>query len=271
MTVTNLRFETTWSYPYPIATTGAGTALTVCIRRGDPYLAFLTQTTLADPVFYLQTFTGAVAHRHRSPVGYDTIDDMAWDPLRRVIWCCQGTQDVETILAFDPNNGQLTGTRVAALTASMPAPQGLACNGFFFVRGGGPTAELWSTGGQLLGTHEYAGRGITGLSAAPWSWCFCDKYNDQIVVIGPLGNELAVGSGVGASGGMEAISFDLPGYPDMAVTPQVWGPNGTVGAVGTINHPDTPWNPVPWGGRHRLYVANEIDQTIYAGYLTADP
>ena len=65
-----------------------------------------------------------------------------------------------------------------------------------------------------------------------------------------------------------AIAFDLPSYPYMDDIPQVWGPNGTVGDPGTIYDPDTPWNPVPFGGRHRLYVANETDQTIYAGYLT---
>lgn len=136
------------------------------------------------------------------------------------------------------------------------------------MRGGGNAAELWGTNGLLLGTREYPGRGITGVSASPWSHCFCDEYKDEIVVIGPLGNEIAVSSGIGAADGREALAFDYVDYIHMDDIPQVWGPNGTVGAVGTIQHPDTPWSPVPWGGRHRLYVANEIDQTIYAGYLT---
>ena len=67
---------------------------------------------------------------------------------------------------------------------------------------------------------------------------------------------------------MAAITFDYLSLPFMDDIPQVWGPNGTVGDPGTIYDPDTPWNPVPWGGRHRLYVANEADQMIYAGYLT---
>jgi hypothetical protein len=269
MTITNLRFEVTWSYPFPIATDGSGTAITVCLRSNDPYLAFLTQTSFDDEVLYLHTFGGEEAYRHPSPVGYDTITDMAYDPFRRVIWCCQSTNAPEIILAFDPDDGLLTDTRVALLSPNMSGPQGLGCNGFFFVRGAGPVLELWSTGGLLLGTREYTGRGITGVSASPWSYCFADKYTDEIVVIGPLGNELAVSSGIGASGGMEAIAFDYVNFIHMDDIPQVWGPNGTVGDPGTIHHPDTPWDPVPFGGRHRLYVANEIDQTIYAGYLTA--
>jgi len=268
MPATNLRFETTWSYPYPITTNGAGTGITVCLRGGDPYLAFLTQTAFSDEVLYLFTFEGQEAYRHASPVGYDTITDMAYDPFRRVIWCCQATNAPEIILAFDPDTGLLTDTRVATLSPNMGSPQGLACNGFFFVRGGGSTAELWSTSGLLLGTREYPGRGITGLSASPWSYCFCDKFRDEIVVIGPLGNEIAISSGIGASAGMEALAFDYVGFAHMEDIPQVWGPNGTVGDPGTIYDPNTPWNPVPWGGRHRLYVANEIDQMIYAGYLT---
>jgi hypothetical protein len=268
MPVTNLRFEVTWSYPYPVTTTGIGTGLTVCLRGNDPYLAFLTQTTFSDDVVYLYTFDGTEAYRHASPVGYDTISDMAYDPLRRVIWCCQATNDPNVILAFDPETGLLTDTRVAITTPTISGPHGLACNGFFFVRGGGDTAELWATNGLLLGTRQYPGRGITGISAAPWSYIFTDQYRDEIVVIGPFGNELAVSSGIGSSGGMQAIAFDLPSYPYMDDIPQVWGPNGTVGDPGTIYDPDTPWNPVPFGGRHRLYVANETDQTIYAGYLT---
>ena len=73
MPVANLRFETTWSYPYPVATDGSGTALTICRRGGDPYLAFLTQTTFSDDVLYLHTFEGTEAYRHVSPAGYDTI------------------------------------------------------------------------------------------------------------------------------------------------------------------------------------------------------
>jgi len=268
MTVTNLRFETTWSYSYPIATDGAGTALTICKRNGDPYLAFLTQTSFDDEVLYLHDFDGSIAYRHASPVGYDTITGMAYDPFRRWIWCCEATVNPETILAFDPGTGLLTDTRVATPSVNMTSPEGLGCNGFFFVRSGGPTLELWSTNGLFLGAREYQGRGITGVSASPWSYCFCDKYKDEIVVVGPLGNEIAISSGVGASGGMEAIAFDYVNYIHMDDFPQVWGPNGTVGDPGTIYDPDTPWNPDPWSGRHRIYIANEIDQMIYAGYLT---
>ncbi|MEZ5668484.1 MAG: hypothetical protein R3F55_13795 [Alphaproteobacteria bacterium] len=269
MPVPSLRFETTWSFPFPVTTTGAATGLTICLRNGDPYLAFLTQTGFDDDVVYLHTFGGDEAFRHVSPVGYETISGMAYDPFRRVIWACQATNDVDTILAFDPTDGLLTATRLALTTAGLYRPEGLACNGFFFVRGGGATAELWATNGLLLGVRDYPGRSISGLSASPWSYCFVDRQNDEIVVIGPLGNEIAVSSGVGAKQGMESIAFDYLGFRDMEHIPQVWAENGTIGDPGTIYHPDTPWDPEPFGGRHRLYIANEVDQTIYAGYLTA--
>lgn len=142
MTTTGLHFEVTWSFPYPIATAGSGTALTICKRFGDPYLAFLTQTAHDDEVLYLHTFTGEEDFRHPTPPGYETISGMAYDPFRRLIWCCQGSNDLETILTFDPETGALTGTQVAALSPNLPSPHGLGCNGFFFVRGGGSTLEL---------------------------------------------------------------------------------------------------------------------------------
>lgn len=268
MPITNLRFETTWTIPYPVTTSGTGTALTLCRRNNDPYLAFLTQTGWDDEVVYM-TFMGTEVHRHVTPLGQETISGMAYDPFRRVIWCSQTSNGNEhTIIAIDPDTGLLTGNVAATVSASLPTPKGLACNGFFFVRGGGPTLELWTTGGFLLGTRNYAGRNVSGLSASPWSYSFVDTFTDEITVIGPLGNELAVSSGIGAAGGMSAIAFDYITHHDMEHHPQVWLPNGSVGAVGTINHPDTPWNPEPWGGRHRLYIANETDQLIYAGYLT---
>jgi hypothetical protein len=267
MPITNLRFETTWTIPNPVATTGSGTALTVCRRLNDPQLAFLTQTTFDDEVIYL-AFMGQEVHRHPTPPGEQTVTGMAYDPFRRVIWCAQGTSNQERIIAFDPDDGLLTNTLPAPVSPTMPGPAGIATNGFFFVRGGGPTLELWTSAGLMLGTRDYPGRGITGLSASPWSYCFVDQHNDEIVVIGPLGNELAVSSGVGAPGGMAALAFNCVTHHQMDSQPQVPLPNGAIGDPGTIHHPDTPWNPVPWGGRHRLYIAHEPEQMIYAGYLT---
>ena len=255
MPVPALRFETTWTLPFPVTTTGDGTALTICRRNNDPYLAFVTQTTHDDEVVYLHTF-GGEAHRHATPLGQETIKGMAYDPFRRVIWCSQSAGPAnDTIIAFDPDTELQTATLTAPLSSGLPSPRGLACNGFFVVRGGGPRLELWTTG-------------VTGLSASPWSYTFVDEYSDEIVVIGPLGDEIAISSGVGAAAGMRSVAFDYINHWAMDSIPQVWGPDGTVGDPGTIHHPYTPWNPEPWGGRHRLYVANEVDQTIYAGYLT---
>lgn len=272
MVVTGLRFEVTWSFPYPVATTGSGTGLTICKRNGDPYLAFLTQTDFGDDVVYVHDFAGLEDFRHPSPPGFDVITGMGYDPIRHWIWACQSTTGADTLLAFDPTDGALTANQVALLSPTLSAPQGLACNGLFAIRGGGDTAECWSTTGLNLGTRRYPGRNITGLSASPFSYCFVDTSHHEIVMIGPFGTEIAVSSGVGAStgAGMQAIAFDYIGYRQMDQIPQVWTEEGTIGDPGTIYHPDTAWDPTPWGGRHRIYIANESDQTIYAGYLTAE-
>ena len=43
--------------------------------------------------------------------------------------------------------------------------------------------------------------------------------------------------------------------------------NGVWGDPGTPYHPNIPWNPAPWMVRHNIYLANELDQTIYFGYF----
>ncbi len=53
MPATQLQFYQVGSYPYPYATTGTGSALTVCRRYNDPYLAFLTQTSYEDEIVFL--------------------------------------------------------------------------------------------------------------------------------------------------------------------------------------------------------------------------
>lgn len=271
MTVTGLRFETCWSFPYPYPTTGLGTALTMCLLGNDPGLAFLTQTDFADDVVYVHDVDGSEGARHATPLGQDTVTGFDYDRARRWIWACQGTVNEDLVIAFDPDTGALQQTLTLPVSATLPGPSAVACNGLYIVRGGGPTLEAWSMNGTLLGTRDYPGRGITGLStSALGGFCFVDAYTDEIVVIGPLGNELAVSSGVGASGGMAAIAFDHLRLRDMDAFPQVWLGAGVIGDPGTKYHPDTPWDPDPWLGRHRLYVANELDQVIHAGYLTAE-
>jgi hypothetical protein len=53
MPATHLQFYQVGSYPYPYATTGTGSGLTVCRRHNDSYLACLTQTEYEDEIVFL--------------------------------------------------------------------------------------------------------------------------------------------------------------------------------------------------------------------------
>ncbi len=265
--MTNLSFHETHRYDFPYTTTGAGTALTACHRLGDPAMAFLTQTGQEDEVVYLSMGYDNERFRHVTPVDRNTISGMGYNPFTRRILCASSTTDKYIVFAFDPDTGLEVNSRDLSADTTFPGfPQGFATNGLFFVRSEGDEMELRLINGNKLGQISFPGRNIQGIAASPWSWTFCDSYNDEIVVIGPLGNEIATSTGVGTSGGMDAITLNT--ISDMDSQPQVWLESGILGDPGTIHHPDTPWDPEPWLGRHRLFVANYIDQIIYAGYLT---
>ncbi len=105
----------------------------------------------------------------------------------------------------------------------------------------------------LTGGHTYGrGRAASGASEDP----------GEIIVADPFGNERQVCPAPGPAGGMEAIAFDY--VVDHRQMPQVIPPSdGSAPGDASI-----PWSPEPWLMRHRIYVANAADQTIYAGYLT---
>ena len=230
-------------------------------------LAFVTQTGHDDEVVYLALGFDFEFHRHDTPVDREIITGMGYNPFTRKIWCGSGTNDRELVFAFDPDTGLQVSSRDLSADTTLPgSPQGFATNGLFFLRASGQEMELRLMNGNKLAQNTLPGRSIKGITASPWSWTFCDAATDEIVVLGPLGQEIASSTGVGSAGGMDAIAFDT--ITDQDVQPQVWLEPGVIGDPGTIHHPDTPWDPVPWSGRHRLYVANHIDQIIYSGYLT---
>jgi hypothetical protein len=265
-----LRFQETHRYAYPVTTAGNGTALTVARVSGDPYLAFLTQTSFADEVVYLALGFDYEYFRYPSPVGRDVITGMAFDETSGKIICCLGTTNANTqIFAFDPVTGAETSMQELAADTTLTSPHGIAVKENIYVRASEGTLETRSRNGTLLGSRYYAGRNIRGITASPWSWTFVDQFADEIVVIGPLGNVIATAPAPGAAGGVDDIAYDS--LSQMDEEPQVWLEPGIIGDPGTIHHPDTPWSPTPWLGRHRLYVANVTDQIIYAGYLTAEP
>jgi hypothetical protein len=264
-----LRFQETHRYAYPYATTGNGTALTVARVSGDPYLAFITQTGYDDEVVYLSLGFDNEMFRYPTPPDREVITGMAFDATSGRIICCLGTTDSTQIFAFDPVTGLETTMQELAANDTLNSPQGIAVNGAVYVRSAGGRLEMRSRNGTLIGTRDYPGRNIRGITASPWSWAMVDSVANEIVVVGPLGNELAVAPAPGAAGGVDDIAYDM--LANMATEPQVWLEPGVVGDPGTIHHPDTPWSPEPWLGRHRLYIANTTDQIIYAGYLTAEP
>lgn len=264
-----LRFEVTNTAPYPVTTTGAGSSITVCKPFNDPMVAFCTQTGFDDEVVYLSLGLDIEFRRHITPVGRTVISGMGYNPITRMVWCASTTNQTTEVFAFDPD----TGLEVSALNLAADSPtansQGFGTNGLLFVRSAGSVLELRTMAGVKVGERTYPGRSIMGASASPFSWTFGDANTDEIVVIGPFGNEIAIAPAPGSSGGLGAIAYDY--VNDQQFLAQVIPENGIPGPVGSNTHPDTPWNPVPWLGRHRLYIANEIDQIIYGGYLTDAP
>ncbi|MFN3280090.1 MAG: hypothetical protein ACK40I_00215 [Tabrizicola sp.] len=264
-----LRFQETHRYAYPVATAGNGTALTVARVSGDPYLAFLTQTGFDDEIVYLALGFDYEYFRNPNPVGRDVITGMAFDETSGKIYCCNETVHATQVFAFDPVTNLETSMQDLVADTTLTSPHGIAIKPNLYLRSSESRLEMRARDGTLLGTRDYPARDIRGITATPWSWTFVDRIANEIVVIGPFGNEIATAPAPGAAGGVDDIAHDMLSV--MSEEPQVWLEPGVIGDPGTIHHPDTPWSPAPWLGRHRLYVANVADQTIYAGYLTAEP
>lgn len=266
--MTILNFIQTHQYNYPVSTTGTGTALTVAKKSGDPYLVFLTQTGYDDEFVYLSLGCDVEIARHATPTDRETVGGMGYSRFNNRIYCCQGTSNAGELFAIDPTTeAEVWSTTITDMASNYSAGHGLATNGLFLALSYGNTLELRTMGGFKLGEKEYTGRSIKGISKSPASWSFVDPVADEIVVIGPMGNEIATCPAPGSSGGAAAIAFNEFHAGDNE--PQQWVcPAGTVDLTpGSIHNPDTPWDPAPWIDRHRIYVANEIDQVIYAGYL----
>lgn len=268
----NLTFHTTHSFGYPVAAQAqaqiSATGLTVCQLFSDPQLAFLTQSQFDDELVIVSLVDGSEQMRYVTPPGRATISGLAYNKFGYRIWCSFATVTPDEVIAIDPDTGAEVAAQLWSANQNMVNPQGLGCNGLFFTRCYGEWIELRTIGGLFIADRQYPGRDIKGLTAAHVGWCHVDNLTNELVVLGPFGNEAAIAPAPGAAGGCHAIAFD--DITDHQSAPQVWLEHGTIGAVGTINHPDTPWNPPPWLGRHRIYIANNVDGIIYAGYLTAN-
>ncbi|GJL66395.1 MAG: hypothetical protein NPIRA05_13660 [Nitrospirales bacterium] len=265
MPPTPLQFYQVGSYPYPVTTTGTGSALTICRRNNDPYLAFLTQTSYEDEIvlLYLHLSVSKEAARFETPLDQDVISGMTYGRFRNIIWAVQSTTNQDTIIGIDPDTGNHTDT------ITVPARRGMALahNGLYFVRTDGTVLEAVANNGVVLGSVNVSlGTNIQGLTAAPWSYVASDTAQNRLVVLNVFGSEIAeCAAPPGMAGGITAVVYNT--FPDYDYVSQLPTENGAWGDLGTPYHPDTPWNPVPWIMRHNIYLANELDQTIYFGYF----
>ncbi|RYG92038.1 hypothetical protein EU803_06215 [Loktanella sp. IMCC34160] len=257
-----LHFEVTNTGPFPYLGNDEAVALTVAKVSGDPMVLYLNQTTYEDPITYLSLALDHTYKEHDNPPGWNVISGFAFDPIRNIVACANGTTNMHQVMAFDPVTEQAVADIDLSLDDDIPAyAEGIGTNGFFFIRGGGNRVELRSLSGVKLGQRDYPGRNISGASAAGIGWLLADKNADEIVVLDPFGNERGTVPAPGAPGGLDAVAFDY--VVNHEYMPQVIPPSdGSAPGDYTI-----PWNPAPWIQRHRIYVANSVDHTIYAGYI----
>lgn len=289
----SLRFETCFQFDFPEPSEAvnppvlSATALTIGRHESFDVLWFLTQSVFDDVLVAVDPLTGAERGRLATPPGRQVISGLGYDLRGDRLLACQKTTGWNETFLINPHTGQELGALDLAADSLFDQFQGgelqaTATNGLVFAQAGLSHIEAVPGGishpsriqlrlatGDLIGTRDYPGREITGLTKAPLSWVFTDATENEIVVIGPFGNEIASAPGVGASGGMHAIAYDT--LTDHDATAQVPAVDGAAIVPGSVNDPEAPWSPEPWLGRHRLYIANVPDQVIYAGYLTREP
>ncbi|NNE92399.1 MAG: hypothetical protein HKN23_12185 [Verrucomicrobiales bacterium] len=271
MPVESLQFNAVGSYPFPTTTTGAGTAMTVCLYNNEPALGILTQTGYEDDIAYLAINRSDVLERGRVQVDdpNQRIMGMCYDRQTNRIWASQGNYNPDNqgdrLVALDPD----TGAEVAEIPVPLDSGFALAWNGIHFVRSTGNELELIGVGGQVLSTRALdIGENCRGISASPWSYVATYGINRPLVVIDLFGRPIAECMSVpGTAGGIQAVAFDnLTSRDVLAQEPSA---DGSFAPEGSIHDPETEWDPEPWRFRHRIYLANEADQTIYFGYLYA--
>ena len=260
-----LRFETTNTGPFPYTGNDVGIALTVALVSGDPMVLYLNQTSFEDPIHYVAL---ALDHTYKtpdSPAGWDVISGFAFDPIRDLVFASSLTTNRTEVMAFDPATDlAVADIDLAADQDLIGDPTSIGTNGLFYIRAGGPRVELRALNGAKLGQREYPGRTITGASAAGFGWIYADRAAHEIIVADPFGNIVQTCPAPGPAGGLGAIAFDY--VVNHNRMPKVIPP--TDGSA--PGDPDERWSPEPWIMRHRIYVANDMDQTIHAGYLTED-
>jgi hypothetical protein len=275
--VVTLNFEQVGEYPYPPVndpnpTLGSGAAMTACKLSGDPMLAFLVQTGNDDEIVFLNLHLSVLNEQHRivTPSNREVITGLCYQKSSGLLWAGEqhsvdgnGVEHGLEFFSIDP----VSGNEVSQIAVPPEDADGLAFNGLHFVRASGNTLEAIAQNGTVLGARQHTGKNYRGISVAYWSYVAADETGSRLAVLNPFGIEIAECNSVpGTAGGMEAVAYDnIHDFDHIAQLPTE---NGAIGDPGTLFHPDTPWNPVPWTGRrHNIYIANQTDQIIYYGYL----
>ncbi len=269
MPVTPLQFYHVGSYPYPVATSGAGSAMAVCLYNNEPVLAILTQTSYEDEIVYLSLNKSISEEQGRVTVATPNvrIEGLCYNKNSNMLWATQGNYNPDNqghrLVSLDPDSGLETGS----INVPLDSGYALAWNGLNFVRSTGAELELISGGGNILASMTLNfGEACHGISASPWSYVASYGTNRPLVVINLFGNIIGDCPGVpGSTGGIRAVAFD--NVRSFESVPQIPSESGGFSPEGSIHDPEVDWSPVPWKFRHRIYLANETDQMIYFGYL----
>lgn len=281
MTAT-LAFHLTHGFGYPTPAFGGATAMTVARIGHDPVLAFLTQQPAGDYLYLLDMCEGRVLASYDTPVDRPQISGMGFSPVNGKLFCGSGYETDEYVTVIDPEDGSVVDDFALANPGFADA-QGFGTNGLALIRARGDVLQLSTMNGFRLGERSYPGRNIRGVGASPFSWTFIDAAANEIVVVDPFGNEIATApapgtpaSGIGVEQvitGPHAICFDTINFPyehAQLCIPATGLPEDAVDDDGNIlgpYNPQTPWDPEPWLFRHRLFIANQSGDQIYAGYL----
>jgi hypothetical protein len=143
-----LSFHTVFTMPYPETTTGMGSAMTVCRITGDPFLVFLTQTSLDDLVNYIALDLSTVVNQRSLGLGQQLVSGMGFNPVTERIWTSNTTTQSTRIFAFDPATHAITNSFQVADPAALFGGA-FGTNGFVFLRSQRNRVELRGMGGAL--------------------------------------------------------------------------------------------------------------------------
>ncbi len=292
MPIQSIAFHQLGAFPYPYQTTGMGTALSIALYHGDPFLVFLSQTQFEDDLVYMHPETGRIMRTISSGNSNQVIDGMAYDTDLDGFWVTKGIlggpPDPQTIRLLDHDMTVLrefpqpvekgfgiavSGDNLLVSAAALPPPPGTPFDhqNDLYV--------LDKNSGAVLSRIEIeTGHAAYGLSAFDGHAIVADTIDHSIWVLSPSGAIIAHCDSPPGSGpaigppfrGMQAIAADV--LRDLQYMPQpldcARGADSPEWQAGLCD-PDLAWNPAPWGERNRIYIANESDQMIYVGYFTA--